>query len=98
MQMFTMSTPAHASASPDADGLGVGVGVGLGVGEGVGAGVVGRGDGELDLDTGGDAVGAGLAEPCDCGAAMPLGEVSGLLLTGAESAVRCRAALLAVTW
>lgn len=91
--MLTMSTPTHAPAVPDADGLG------LGVGEGVGADAVGRGDGELDLDRRADAVGAGFAEPCDSGAAMRRRETSGVLVTGAESAMRCRASLRrAVTW
>ena len=90
--MLMMSTPTHASAVPDADGLG------LGVGEGAGSDVVGRGDGEVDLDTRADAVGAGFAEPCDSGAAMRLREMSGVLVTGMESAMRCRASLRAVTW
>jgi hypothetical protein len=90
-QTLTMSTPTHASAVCDADGLG------LGVGEGVGADVVGDGDGELDLDTCADAVGAGLAGPRDSGAATRRREMSGVLVIGAESVVRCRASLRAVT-
>jgi hypothetical protein len=89
--MLTISTPTHASPVRDADGLG------LGVGEGVGADVVGCGDGELDFDRRAEAVGAGLAEPCDSGAAMRRREMSGLLVTGSESAMRCREPLRAVT-
>jgi len=88
--MLTMSMPTHMSAVAAADGLGLGVGDG--------DGVVGRGDGEVDFDARADAVGAGFAEPCDSGAAMRLREKSGLLATGAESTMRCRAPLRARTW
>jgi len=89
--MLTMSTPTHVSAVTEPDGLGLGVGDGDGDG-------VGHGDGELDFDARGDAVGAGFAEPCDSGAAMRLRDAPGLLVTGAESTMRCRAPLRATTW
>jgi hypothetical protein len=75
----------------DADGLG------LGVGEGAAADVVGCVDGEPDGGTRADVDRPGLAEPCGCGACTRLGETSGPVVTGAESATGCRALLRAVT-